>query len=467
MTEASADYGSTWYASTMMPAPERARLTFDLDVDVCVIGGGLAGLTTAREVARLGWSVAVLEGKRVAWSASGRSCGFVVPGYACDIRKIVERVGLERAKALWALSEAGVTYVSDTIRTLGIPEIQPRRGWLDVSKVDTGDDMLALVALLGQEFGAAVEGWPAEQVRETLKSDAYFHAIHFTHAFHIHPLNYALALAGAAEQAGARIFEHTPAIEIDPAGVRKRVTTPDGLVRAGHIVLAGNTLLGELMPTLAETVLPITGYVAVTGHLGARLFDAISFPGGVSDTHAADYHYRIVDGDRLMWAGGADAWRQDPRRAVQRFKSAIMATFPQLGEVEFEYAWAGDMGYAVHQMPQIGEVSPGLWLAGGFGRHGINTTAIAGSLLAHAIVEGEDHWRIFLPYELVWAGGALGRTVAQASYRWRATRESLEARMARRRERLRQDEQVRADMESGMAPVREGEPVDPRRSAPS
>src|SRR5467141_1967135 len=92
-----APFGSTWYAATMVPAPERGPLTFDVDVDVCVVGAGLAGLTTARELARRGWSVIVLEARRIAWAASGRNCGFVLPGFGQDIDRIVERVGVEHA----------------------------------------------------------------------------------------------------------------------------------------------------------------------------------------------------------------------------------------------------------------------------------------------------------------------------------------------------------------------------------
>src|ERR1700675_1083450 len=105
-------YGPTWYAATMVAAPSRPALTFDLDVDVCVVGGGLAGLTTAREIARRGWSVAGLETRRIAWNASGRNCGFVLPGFAEPMDKVVTRVGIDHAKALWALSEMGLKYVS-------------------------------------------------------------------------------------------------------------------------------------------------------------------------------------------------------------------------------------------------------------------------------------------------------------------------------------------------------------------
>src|SRR5262245_56474546 len=107
-------YGSTWYAATMVPTRERPALTHDIDVDVCVIGGGLAGLTIAHEVARRGWSVAVLEAHHIAWNASGRNAGFVSPGFAERTEAIIERVTLPRAKELWALSEAGAEYIRRT-----------------------------------------------------------------------------------------------------------------------------------------------------------------------------------------------------------------------------------------------------------------------------------------------------------------------------------------------------------------
>src|SRR5215472_2613757 len=103
------DVGPSWYAQHA-DAFERPQLAFDLDVDVCVIGGGLAGLTVAREVARRGWSVVVLEARRIAWAASGRNGGFVLPGYSAQIEKVVERIGVPAARALWELSLSGVQY---------------------------------------------------------------------------------------------------------------------------------------------------------------------------------------------------------------------------------------------------------------------------------------------------------------------------------------------------------------------
>src|SRR6202166_227571 len=403
-----------WYEATRVASPERPRLNFDIDVDVCVIGAGLAGLTVAREVARRGWSVAVLEANRVAWAASGRDTGFVLPGFQEDIDSMVERIGLDHAKQLWALSEQGLDYVRRTIQETGMPGVDPVSGWLHISKTDNGDDIRSAVERL-RWIGANVEAWPTMRVREVLPNPRYFNAMHFPGAFHIHPLNYALGLAVDAERAGARIFEKTPAVTIDPAGVRKRIDTPGARVRAGHVVLACNVQLGDLMPRLDATLLPITSFVLVTEPIGPRLAEVIRYRGAASDTNRADNHYRIVGEDRLQWSGRMRAWEADPRWIRRGLVADIRRNFPDLGNVEIAHLWRGTLGRAIHRMPQIGEIERGLWVASGFGGHGLNTTAMSGELIARGIVEADQTWRLFAPYELVWAGGRIGRVVTQAA----------------------------------------------------
>jgi len=218
-------------------------------------------------------------------------------------------------------------------------------------------------------------------------------------------------------------------------------------------VLAGNVHIGGLVPHLAETVLPINSYVAVTAPLGDRLGEAISWRGAVSDSRWDDHQYRIVDGDRLMWAGATSVRPRAPLKVAKRFKAEIKRVYPQLGEVEIAHVWSGVTGLAVHRMPQIGEISPGVWLASAFGGHGLNTSAMAGELIAQAIVEGDDRWRLFLPYELVWAGGAIGRALTEVSYWSGQVRETIAAAAARRREALRRDKAARdAGLEDGDQP---------------
>ncbi len=268
-------------------------------------------------------------------------------------------------------------------------------------------------------------------MRAVLRSERYFHAIHYPQAIHIHPLNYAQGLAAAAERAGARIFEHTPVLSIDPAGVRKRIVTPAARLRANHVVLCGNVQIASLLPRVASALIPVTTYVITTAPLGPRLTEAIAYLGAVSDSDLADNHYRIVGGDRLMWSGRATTWARNPRRYVRALTADIKQTYPQLGDVAVDCAWSGTLGNSIHRMPQIGELGPGLWLASGFGGHGLNTTAMAGNLIARAIVDGDQTWRQFTPFELVWAGGILGRATAQLYYWMKRARDAAAERRAR------------------------------------
>ncbi|HXF88565.1 MAG TPA: FAD-binding oxidoreductase [Xanthobacteraceae bacterium] len=430
----SAISSTSWYEATRVVDEARGTLNIDLDVDVCVIGGGLAGLTAAREIARRGWSVVLLEARRIAWNASGRNTGFVLPGFAADPEAVIARVGLEQAKALWTLSQAGFDYVRTAAREMPGVEVS-EGGWLNVAKFDNDEEEKKSAEQLAGDFGVAVEFWPPERVREVLKSPLYFGGLHYPNAFSIHPLNYALGLAAAAEAAGARIFEDTPAVEIDPQGVRKRVVTPNGRVRSAHLVLAGNVHLKRVMPKIAGTLLPISVYVLTTAPLGERLKEAITYPGAVSDTKLADNHYRVVGGDRLMWSGRSTVWQGNPRRYARPLVEDIKRAYPQLGEVQVDYVWTGTLGNTVHRMPQIGELMPGCWLVSGFGGHGINTTAMGGELIARAIVDGDGTWRQFIPFELVWAGGLLGRAAMQVYYWTYRRREQLRAHLSRQRRR--------------------------------
>src|SRR5215475_14033006 len=207
-------------------ARDRARLSFDLDVDICVVGAGLAGLTVALESARLGANVAVLEGRHVGWNASGNQLGTVMPGYALPLSDLVERVGFKDAKELWALSKEGADYVRKLATEESMPGISLSEGALEVSSVDDGDQLINRLQMLSEYFGTEVEGWQVDRVRSELKTDRYFHGVYFPKAFQIDGRKYVHGLATLARRAGARIFEDTPVVSIDSSGIRKRIVTP-------------------------------------------------------------------------------------------------------------------------------------------------------------------------------------------------------------------------------------------------
>ncbi|WP_322518109.1 FAD-binding oxidoreductase [Rhodopseudomonas palustris] len=393
-------------------ADPHARLTFDLDVDLCVIGAGLAGLSVALEAAQQGLSVAVLEARRVGWGASGATLGSVMPGYGVPVGDLIERIGLAHTRDLWALSREGMAIVAERASEEAMPGIALTAGALEVSNVDLGDRLIERLQTLGVDFGTEVEGWQIDRVRDTLRTDRYFHAIHFPDAFQLDGRRYIRGLEAMARRAGVRIFEDTPALGIDFSGIRKRIATPHARLRASDIVLAGNVDLGAPSPRLTATLLPMWRAAALTAPLGERLAEAIAFPGSITDTDGVD-HYRIVGGDRLLWTGPETTFPVAPKRLEGLIRRRIAALYPQLGAVAIAQSWSGAIGQTVHGMPQIGELRRGLWVASGFGRQGLATTAIAGRLIAQGIVHGDQRWRLFDPFELVWAGGRIGRVVGQ------------------------------------------------------
>lgn len=420
--------------------PLRARLSFNLDVDMCVVGGGLAGLTVALEAARMGATVAVLESHRVGWNASSNNIGAVMPGFGVPVSELIERVGLDDTRELWKLAQEGVDYMRATAGAM--LDVPLTEGALEVSTVDAGDELISRLQTLGDDLGTEVEGWQTERVRETLATQRYFHAIHYPSAFQIDAQKYVHGLAALCEAAGVRIFEDTPVVSIDPAGVRKRVITPSARLRCSNIVLAGNVHLGSPARRLSATLLPTWRYAALTAPLGDKLREAVSFAGAVADTDGID-HYRIVDGDRLLWSSFETTWQANPKRFSRAIKKRIEQTFPQFGKIEIADMRSGVFGQTVHGMPQIGELRPGLWVISGFGRQGLNTSAMGGQLAARSILWGDDRWKLFSPFELVWAGGTAGRVAGQAFFAWTRQRAKASGAVSRYRERARAREVAR------------------------
>src|SRR6202040_4092406 len=288
--------------------------------------------------------------------------------------------------------------------------------------------------------------------------------IHYPKAFQIDGRKYVHGLAALAKRAGARIFEDTPVVSIDPSGIRKRIVTPSARLRASHIVLAGNINRGEPLRRLSETLLPVWRYAAVTEPLGERLADVVRFQGSVTDTDGVD-HFRIVDGDRLMWASPETTWAARPERFAGPIARRIRTIFPRLGTTEIAEVWGGAVGQTVPGMPQIGQLRRGLWVTSGFGRQGLNTSAMAGQLIARSILWGDERWRLFSPFELVWAGGPTGRAAGHVIGMWARGSSAVAGILARYRERARTRERSRearlakANRQSGTQPTRRRPPA--------
>ena len=410
-------YADTYYARTLVEASPCPTLEGRETADAVVVGGGLAGLTAALELARAGRSVIVLEAERVGWGASGRNGGFVGPGYATGHANITRMVGAESARTLHRMSIEGVRIVEDNIRDLGLTDNRLVYGKVSVLRYHDPEGLARQRDLMEKEFGYRLEVMSTDAVRAVLRSSKYYQALYDPACFHFHPLNYARSLARAIEALNGKVFEGSRVIGCDLDGAEKIVRTAGGEVRARDVILAGGGYTDGLVPRLRRSILPISTYVLLTEPAPERIADAVRTPMAISDNRRAGDYYRLVDdGARLLWGGRITTRTTEPRRLAAMMQKTMASTYPQLEGVRVETAWSGLMAYARHLMPLIGQLQPGVWYAFGFGGRGMNTTAIGGRVIAEGVLGLSDRYRLFEPFDLAWNGGPFGIAAAQLTY---------------------------------------------------
>ena len=419
-TTPSTEYADVWYRrQAEAEIPLHPPLQSRTEADVCIVGGGLAGLTTAHHLASAGRKVVLVEARRIGWGASGRNGGFVSPGYALGHDGIAGRVGPEAAKALFRMSIEGMEIVARNIRELGISAASPCPGILGAVRYDAGRDLLDRRDWLAREFNHEVTHLDRAALAEHLTSPRYHQALHDQNAFHFDPLAYCLGLARAAEAAGATIHEATPADRIDAAPGGWTVTTPQGRISAREVVVTTGGYTDRLVPALHRAFLPIATYVMISREAPELIASAIHTRSAIGDDRRAGDYYRLVDdGKRVLWGGKITTRTTEPRDLGKLLHRTMTDTYPQLAGLEIDTVWTGLMSYARHLMPQIGRLPSGLWHCTAFGGHGMNTTAIGGRVIAEAILGQSDRWRAFAPFGLEWTGGIAGMAAVQLTY-WR------------------------------------------------
>ena len=410
-------YPDTYYKRTVADPAVRPALSGTVECDVAIVGGGLAGLSAALQLARAGRRVAVLEAESVGFGASGRNGGFVFPGYAADDGDIARIAGKERARQLHLLSIEGVEFVRDTIGSLGITDAASQPGIMSVLRYGDGESLKAYADKARRDYHYELEYMDRDAVRAVLKSERYFQALRDPNAFHMHPLNYLRAVAREIERLGGRIFEQSPVTSTDLGGAEKRLGAAAGAVKARDVVFATGGYTSALNGRLKRSFLPIATYVMVSEEAPDLIASAIATADAILDNRRAGDYYRVVDGGRrLLWGGRITTRAASPAGLVKELRAEMVGTYPQLAGLRTELAWSGLMSYARHLMPQVGRMAPGVWYCTAFGGHGLNTTAIGGKVVAEGILGASERYRLFEPFGLVWAGGLAGLAVAQLTY---------------------------------------------------
>jgi gamma-glutamylputrescine oxidase len=419
----------SYYAASAHAAPERPSLAGAVDCDVCVVGAGIAGCSSALHLAQSGMSVVLLEQHRVSWGASGRSGGQALVGVATGQAKLERLIGPADARAIWEVSVEGLALMRELIRRYSI-ECDWTEGFLYTAvKQRQVRELQAELSELRERLGyPSVRYVPQAELRELLATGRYLGALYDSNSAHLHPLNYTLGLARAAEQHGVRIFEGTRALGFSPQGSQVRVRTPGGEVRARFLVLAGNVYLGDTAPALAAKIMAVATYIVATAPLGAeRARQLIGNNAAVSDMNwVLDYFRRSAD-DRLLFGGRVNYSGLKSFDAPAATRVRMLRVFPQLAGVGIDYAWGGHVDITLNRAPHFGRLAPNVYFLQGFSGHGIALTGIAGKLVAEAIQGTAARFDVFarIPHANFPGGEALRRPALVLAMLWYRLRDLL------------------------------------------
>jgi gamma-glutamylputrescine oxidase len=409
---------NSWYeASVVRPAPA-PPLAQRVKADVCVVGGGYAGVSAALELAERGFSVVLLEAQRIGWGASGRNGGQAIVGFGPDGESAIEKqFSATDARRAWDVSVEGMKLLQERIRRYGIEcdwqpgflslAVKPRkcdalRRWMD-HVVRTYDHPLRWIA-------------PGD-IGQWVASGRFHSAVLDEISGHLHPLKYCLGLGEAARQAGVRVYENSPAFLVE-RGASPRVRTAQGECECNFVVLAGNVYLGEygdaIAPEVAARIMPVGTYMIATQPMAPQRADALmrGRP-AASDTNFALDYFRLSADHRLLFGGGDSYSATAPRDLVTRIRSSMLDVFPQLADLEIPHAWGGFVDITMNKAPNFGRLGPNIYYLQGFSGHGLALAGIGGKLAALAIAGQAERFDLFARIRHhAFPGGALMRTPA-------------------------------------------------------
>ena len=423
----------SYYQATAHAAPARPALAGSVECDVCVVGGGIAGCSAALHLAERGYSVVLLEAHRIGWGASGRSGAQALYGVAAGHAKLVRLIGASDARRVWDITVEGLALMRELIAKHRI-DCDWVDGHMQVAiKARHDEEIREEIELLHAQLDYPSARYvPLEELREIIPSERYISALYDPNCGHLHPLNYTLGLAEAAERNGARIFESsrvtgwTRGAGVNgPSSSNVTVRTADGEVRAKHVVLCGNVYLGDAAPDLASRIMAVSTYIVATEPLGEkRAAGLIRNNAGVVDSNwVVDYFRRSAD-HRLLFGGRANYSGLSQFDAPEATRQRMLKVFPQLADVKLEFAWGGEVDITLNRAPHFGRLLPNVYFLQGFSGHGLVLTGIAGKLVAEAIGGTAERFDVFarIPHQGFPGGKAMRRpalVLAMLYYRLR------------------------------------------------
>jgi gamma-glutamylputrescine oxidase len=378
-------YPQSYYAASANQVPARPELNGEVETDVCIVGAGYTGLSTAIALLENGFKVSVVEAAKVGFGASGRNGGQIVNSYSRDIDVIERSVGPKQAQLLGDMAFEGGRIIRERIAKYNI-QCDLKDGGVFAANTPKHMKHLESQKKLWERYGhTQLELMDAKRIREVVASDAYVGGMLDMSGGHIHPLNLALGEAAAVESLGGVIYEQSPAIRID-RGANPVVHTPNGRIKAKFVVVAGNAYLGNLIPELSAKSMPCGTQVITTEPLSAELAKSL-LPQDycVEDCNYLLDYYRLTSDNRLIFGGGVVYGARDPANIEAIIRPKMLKAFPQLKDVKIDYAWTGNFLLTLSRLPQVGRLGDNIYYSQGCSGHGVTYTHLAGKVLAEAL----------------------------------------------------------------------------------
>ncbi|GBL58782.1 putative oxidoreductase [Pseudomonas citronellolis] len=381
-------HAPSYYAATLNRRIQCPPLAGEEVADVCIIGGGFSGLNTAIELAERGFSVVLLEARKIGWGASGRNGGQLIRGVGHGVEQFEPVVGKDGVRQLKLMGLEAVQIVRQRVEKYGI-DCDLTWGYCDLANkaADLEGFREDYEELKSLGYTHELRLIPQEEMRSIVGADCYVGGMVDMGSGHLHPLNLALGEAAAAQSLGVRLFEDSQVTHID-YGAEVRVSTAKSSVRAKTLVIGCNAYQNGLNNYLDGKVLPAGSYVIATEPLPADLaHELLPQNMAVCDQRVALDYYRLSADNRLLFGGACHYSGRDPADIAAYMQPKMLKVFPHLADVRIDYQWGGMIGIGANRLPQIGRLpgQPNVYFAQAYSGHGVNATHLAGKLLAEAI----------------------------------------------------------------------------------
>ena len=405
-------YPDSWYVASSPILAEQPPARGELAYDVCVVGGGYAGLSCALHLAKSGKSVAVLEAERVGWGASGRNGGHVGTGQRADQHSLEKWYGKTTAKELWRLGLEAVDLVSDLVEENGIDCELRRTNIHFAAKKSHVDELRDEVNHLREAYNYdQISGVESSSLGELTSGVGFHYGVVDHGARHLHPLKYCLGLAKAVMTAGASVFEKSRVKTIKVKRDHAVVSTDSAIIKAQKVVLACNGYLGNLFPPIASNIMPINNFIVATEPLDEATANRINpLNASLSDSLFVINYWKLSEDRRLIFGGGETYSDKFPESITDFVRPKLLAIYPELSNVRLDYGWGGTLAITRNRMPDLGVHKGVVYYAQGFSGHGVPTATMAGKLIAAAMDTGCDDFDLMSGLKtLKFPGGPLLR----------------------------------------------------------